>query len=639
MLQMANENKNAPLKPVDLSEFPKPTYEEWKEQAVASLKGAPFEKKLLTKTYEGITLEPLYTAAHAEKYPKQQSLPGFEDYLRGIYAGGYLEEAWKIAQNVAGTPAEANALLKQELAKGATAISFDYDEVKLKDAADLEALLDGICLLENPLNVYAGAEAKTMLDMLWARIQNKGYKEYDYKGCVGADPIGEYARWGCAGCKDELPKLAECLKFTKANMPQLKTIFINGTVYSYAGANAIQEVAAAMATAVYYIEYLTEQGFSVDEVAKSIRFRFALGANFFMEIAKLRAARTIWAQIVKAYGGSDEAGKIDIAAQTSEFTQTVYDPYVNILRATTQTFSGVVGGVSELTVHPFDKAIRPADELARRVARNIQVMMQTEFGLMAPADPAGGSWYVETLTGQVAEAIWAKLQEIQAKGGILAVLEDGSLYDEVEAVLQERFKKLAFRTDKAVGSNMYPNMTEVPLEGACDKACTCCCDEVKPAIKAFAPHRWTEQFEALRKATEDYVAKTGKNVKVFLCNMGPIPQHKARADFAGTFMEVAKFEVLRNDGFATTDDAIAAAKASGADVAIICSTDDTYPELVPVLAKGIKAAAPGMKVMLAGAAPAELKAEWDAAGVDEYVNVKSNCLAILSNIQKERGIC
>ena len=298
----------------------------------------------------------------------------------------------------------------------------------------------------------------------------------------------------------------------------------------------------------------------------------------------------------------------------------------------------MVGGVSELTVHPFDKPIRPADELARRVARNIQVMMQTEFGLMAPADPAGGSWYVETLTGQVAEAIWAKLQDIQAKGGILAVLEDGSLYDEVEAVLQERFKKLAFRTDKAVGSNMYPNMTEVPLEGKYPE-CHCGCKEIKPVIKAFAPHRWTEQFEALRKATEDYVAKTGKNVKVFLCNMGPIPQHKARADFAGTFMEVAKFEVLRNDGFANTDDAIAAAKASGADVAIICSTDDTYPELVPVLAKGIKAAAPGMKVMLAGAAPAELKAEWDAAGVDEYVNVKSNCLAILSNIQKERGIC
>ena len=639
MLQMANDNKNAPLKPVDLSEFHKPTYEEWKEQAVASLKGAPFEKKLFTKTYEGITLEPLYTPAHAEQFAKQLSLPGFEDYLRGIYAGGYLEEAWKIAQNVTGSPADANALLKQELAKGATAVSFDWDEVEIKDADDMIALLDDVCLLEYPLNVYAGAEAKTMLDLLLARAEKKGFADTNYKGCVGADPIGEYALTGCSGCKEYLPRLAESLKLAQAKMPQLKTIFINAAVYSNAGANAVQEVAAAMATAVYYIEYLTEQGFSVDEVAKSIRFRFALGANFFMEIAKLRAARVIWAQIIKAYGGSDEAGKIDIAAQTSEFTQTIYDPYVNILRSTTQTFSGVVGGVSELTVHPFDKAIRPADELSRRIARNLQVMMQTEFGLMAPADPAGGSWYVETLTGQVAEAIWAKLQDIQAKGGILAVLEDGSLYDEVEAVLKERFKKLAFRTDKAVGSNMYPNMTEVPLEGACEKACTCGCEANDAAIKAFKPHRWTEQFEALRKATEDSVAKTGKNVKVFLCNMGPIPQHKARADFAGTFMEVAKFEVLRNDGFATTDDAIAAAKASGADIAIICSTDDTYPELVPVLAKGIKEAVPGMKVMLAGAAPAELKAEWDAAGVDEYVNVKANCLAILSNIQKERGIC
>ena len=637
---MANENTKAPLKPVDLSEFAKPTYEQWKEEAVASLKGAPFEKKLFTKTYEGITLEPLYTAEHAEKFAKQLSMPGFEDYLRGVAAGGYLAQPWQIAQNVAGTPAQANAQLKHELAAGATAISFDYDEICLKTVDDLIALLDGVCLLETPLNIYAGADATKLQDLFWARIEKKGFTDYNYKGCLGADPIGEFALRGKSCCKDAIAKLPQALKFAQAKTPELKTVYVNGAIYSNAGANAVQEVAASMATAVYYMEYLTEQGFSVDDAAKTIRFRFALGANFFMEIAKLRAARVIWAQIVKAFGGSDEAAKIDIAAQTSEFTQTVYDPYVNILRSTSQTFSGVVGGVSELTVHPFDKAVRPADELSRRVARNLQVMMQTEFGLMAPADPAGGSWYVETLTGQVAESVWAKLQEIQAKGGILAVLEDGSLHAEVEAVLNARFKALAQRSDKAVGSNMYPNMTEQVLEGAYpEKTCCCGCEGQEKVIKNFAPHRWTEQFEALRKATEDYIAKTGKNVKVFLCNMGPIPQHKARADFAGTFMEVAKFEVLRNNGFATTDEAIAAAAASGADVAIICSTDDTYPELAPVLAKGIKAAAPGMTVMLAGAAPAELKAEWDAAGVDEYVNVRSNCLAILSNIQKERGIC
>jgi methylmalonyl-CoA mutase len=165
-----------------------------------------------------------------------------------------------------------------------------------------------------------------------------------------------------------------------------------------------------------------------------------------------------------------------------------------------------------------------------------------------------------------------------------------------------------------------------------------CCGTA-PAIKAIAPHRWTEQFEALRSATEKHAAASGENVKIFLCNMGPIPQHKARADFAAGFMEVANFEVLKNDGFATPELAIAAAQASGAAVAVICSTDDTYPELVPVLAKGIKAACPGMKVMLAGAPAAEFKPLYDESGVDEYIHVKANCLQILSQIQKERGIC
>ena len=625
------DKDTAPLAPVSLDEFEPTSYETWKEAAVASLKGAPFEKKLFTKTYEGITLEPIYTKAHVEKYAKRLSFPGAEDFLRGTHAGGYLSEPWTIAQDAqVSDPKEANAILKLAVEKGANALTFDAQKYQTADA--FAALLKDICLSKNALNVYAGAEALSALKAL----KDSGKDIDGCFGCVGADPIGEYALTGKACCKEAMGKLAEAYQFAKANMPKVKTIMVNGTIYHNGGATAVQEVAAAMATAAAYLEALTEAGISIDEAAKTIRFKFALGANFFMEIAKLRAARVIWSQIVKAYGGSEEAQKIDISAETSKFFQTKYDPYVNILRATTQTFSGVVGGVNEMTVLPFDNAVRKGDDLSHRIARNIQIMMQEEFELLSPVDPAGGSWYVETLTGQLADAIWNKFEDIQGKGGMIAVLECGCFQDEVAAVLDERFKNLAFRKDRAVGTNMYANMTEVPLEGEPVDSC-CCCDK-DAVIKTIKPHRWTEQYEAMREASEK-AAAAGKTVKVFLCNMGPVSQHKARADFAGSFMEVGKFEVLRNNGFATTDEAIAAAKDSGADIAIICSTDDTYPELVPVLAKGIKAAAPGMSVMVAGAAPAELKAEWDAAGVDEYVNVKSNCLAILTAIQKERGIC
>jgi len=689
MLQMASENNSAPLKPVAFDEFAPTAYERWKEEAVESLKGAPFEKKLLNKTYEGLTLEPIYTAEHAAAYPQRLSFPGAEDYLRGARAGGYVEKPWTIAQRAdAMLPEEANGILRQALAGGATGVGFSPAAADHID--DLIALLQGVCLKDNSLNVFAGASALPMLALLKAGIESMGYPIGAQHGAVGADPIGVYAREGKldASLDCYYGQMAAALRWASQQMPKVRTIFIQGPVYHNGGANAVQEVAAAMATAVAYLDVLTEQGFTVDQAAQSIRFGFALGANFFMEIAKLRAARIIWAQIVEAYGGNREAARINVAVSNSRFTLTAYDPYVNVLRATTQAFSGVVGGVDAMEIVPFDAAVRKSNEHSRRIARNIQVMMQNEFNLLQPVDPAGGSWYVETLTGQLAEAIWAKLQDIEKQGGILAVLHNGSLQQEIAATLAGRFKALATRADKAVGTNMYANMTEQPLEaddrgeeikaekarraaayGAAQDAARvqatldnldCCVEaagkafaagatllqveaglnqgEAPAAIAAIAPRRWTEQFETLRDATRA-AAQAGRQIKIFLCNMGPIPQHKARADFSAGFMEVAGFTVLRNNGFATVEEAVAAAKDSGADAAVLCSTDDTYPELAPPLAQGIKAACPGMKVILAGAPAPEYKDSYDAAGVDEYIHVKANCLQILTAIQKERGIC
>jgi len=623
--------------PVDFGEFAPTSYEEWKDASVAALKGAPFEKKLFTKTYEGITLEPVYTLAHSESFAQKKSFPGAEDFLRGADAAGYIEKPWCIAQSSdADSPAAANAILKQELAKGTTAISFAPTEgLCPKTAADIKTLLDGIDISKYPFNVYAGASASALLQLI---------KDYAgstaVSGVIGADPIGALALEGQldAALDSYYDKLAADITWAKKNMPQVKTIFIQGAVYHNGGANAIQEVAACLTTAINYIDELQKRGLSVDDIAGQICFGFSLGANFFMEIAKLRAARVLWAQVVKAYGGSKESAKLDAFARTSYFTTTVYDPYVNILRATTQAFSGVVGGVNAMQVAPFDDVIRKSDEHSRRIARNIQVMMQNEFNLLSPVDPAGGSWYVETLTGQLAEAIWAKLQNIEAAGGIAAVLASGTLQDEIAAVLSDRFKKLATRSDRAVGNNMYANMLEMPLTGEAKPAKAAPAGKAAVTVKAIKPHRWTEQFEALRKRTEDYKAKTGKNIQVFLANMGPIPQHKARADFATGFMEVGSFEVLKNDGFASIEEAAKAAIASKATVTVICSTDATYPEIVPELAKAIKAGCPQMKVMLAGAPAPEYKDSYVEAGVDDFIHVKANCYQILSEIQIAGGI-
>ncbi|MCL1815986.1 MAG: acyl-CoA mutase large subunit family protein [Clostridiales bacterium] len=677
------DKEKTPLPVVDFCEFTPPTYEEWKEEAIVSLKGAPFDKKLLTKTYEGITLQPLYTAEHAASFAAKDGLPGQEGYLRGATAAGYSAKPWLIAQyGDISCPQEANALLSEGLNKGATAICFNPNCCpKITTLDDIKAFFKGIDITGYPFQVFCGTSAAPALALLKAYTDEAGLDASCLTGVVGADPLGKLALKGenqgsIAGYYDQM---ATCLKWAAKNMPQLKTIFIQGSMYHEGGASAVDELAAMFAASIAYLDALTERGFTVDEIAEKMVFSFSLGANFFMEIAKLRAARLLWAQLIEAYGGSTTAAKLDARAATSHFTATLYDPYVNILRATTQAFCGVVGGVEALTVAPFDAAIRESDEHSRRVARNIQVMLQNEFNLTTPIDPAGGSWYIETLTGQLAETVWGKLQAIEKEGGLLAALKVGTVQNTIAETLKERFQKLAIRADKAVGSNMYPNMQETPLRRGelCSPVATLPANEppivapsavanidgsicaiagaftagatmaqIKTALNKgesekvtpIIPHRWTEQFEALRSKTAAHKDKTGRNIEIFLANMGPLAQHKARADFSAGFMEVGGFTVLKNDGFADIASAAAAAIASKAQATVICSTDDTYPQIVPALTLAIKAQAPHMMVILAGMPAAEYKGSYMEAGLDECIHIKADCLAVLGKIQQAGGI-
>ncbi|MCL1976082.1 MAG: acyl-CoA mutase large subunit family protein [Firmicutes bacterium] len=653
------EKEKAPLPTVDFPGFTIPSYSEWKEEAITSLKGAPFEKKLLTKTYEGITLQPLYTAENAAAFTEKSNIPGGESYLRGTSAAGYSAKTWLIAQKGdTADPQKAHDMLREGLSKGVSAICFNPNCCpKLSNLQDIHLLLDGIDVLNFPFQVFCGAESTSTLALLAAYAKEQGVDSAAFYGVIGADPLGTLALQGtnCNSMASYYDQMANNLRFTALNMPLIKTIFIQSSVYHEGGANAIQELAAMFATAVSYLDALTERGLSVDSIAGSMVFSFSLGANFFMEIAKLRAARLLWSKIIAAYGGNEDSAKLDARAATSRFTTTVYDPYVNILRSATQAFSGIVGGVDALTVEPFDTALRHSDEQSRRIARNIQMMLENEFNLTTPIDPAGGSWFVETLTGQVIEATWEKLQQIEEDGGILQVLHNGTLQAEINATLQERFKKLSTRADHAVGSNMYANVEERgerredrKTADACRgdhwSSTNCVCDHRSSAnvgesetVTPISPHRWTEQFEALRIKTEAHTAKTGKNIEVFLANMGPLSQHKARADFSAGFMEVGGFTVLRNDGFADVAAAAWAAVASQAQATIICSTDDTYPEIVPELSRAIKAEAPQMLVILAGAPAPEFKNSYLEAGVDDFIHVKADCLSVLRKIQLAGG--
>ena len=710
LLKKSADVENFPDVPLD--EFTPPTDEEWKAACEALLKGAPFEKKMFTKTYEGITFDPMYTRKHTEDILPKGVMPGMGDYLRGVDAAGYIGKPWGIAQACDETlPAENNELLRHEHDKGATIYHIVLDTASrtgvdarqaeavgdtgtsVTTVEDMHVLLTGLDLAKFPLYVYAGANAVPLLALVAAARRASGEDMAEVRGIVGADPIGALAADGKlpASLDAYYDSLAAAARWATVNAPHLRTVFVRSDVYSNGGANDVQEVASVLATATAYLRALCERGLTIDEAASQIAFAFSMGANFFLQIAKLRAVRPLWAQIVGAFGGSAEAQKMRIHARPALFFKTIYDPYVNMLRNTTEIFSGVVGGIDSFESAPFDEPIRKGDEFSRRIARNVQIMLQEEFGLLQPIDPAGGSWAVETLTRQMKEKIWAEFQRIEKEGGIIAALRAGSLQENVAAVLAARFKNADLRRDRIVGNNMYPNMTETLLETRAEDTAALKAqrtadidaylsdidvkhrDEALASLRqahsvdhaveaalagatiaelmtavtegngaetvtAIAPHRWSERFEALRQRTEEYKAEKNDNVKIFLANMGPIPQHKARADFTTGFLQVGAFEVLGNDGFKTVEEAADAARASGADAVVICSTDATYPEIVPALAPKLHEVLPKARVFLAGAAPKDLLETYKEAGIDEYISVRANCYEILESLQKQKGM-
>lgn len=703
------------------AEFAAPTYESWKSEAEKALKGAPFESRLITKTYEEIGLKPIYRQEDLDPEGVHRSLPGGEPFVRGVHAGGYLTKPWLIAQECDQPMAsELNQTLKNELSRGlqalhirldtATCLGLDPDIAavgqvedrgfSLTCLQDLYQALDGISLQQRPVIVSSGARSLPVVAMFAALIQTRGMRTDELCGSIVADPLGALALQGRLGTSmaDVYDELAAVTAWAETHAGSLKTIRADGCPYHNAGANAVQELAYALATAVEYVRALQQRGLEFPVISRHLQFSFALGANMFMELAKIRAARLLWAQAAKAFGGKGEECAAAIHGRTSRFTKTAYDPYVNMLRTTTEAFAGVVAGLDSLHVGPFDEAVRQGDEFSRRIARNTQIILQQECGLTQPVDPAGGSWYVEALTADLARRAWELFQQVEKQGGMLQALQDGLPQNQSAKTAQKRFSNLAKRRDVIVGTNMYANLTEIPLTGseidcrtiqarraeqltayresratqdlerlfgslAASRMCTgtglveAAIDaalvggsvgeislalrraETQPVtVSPLQLRRLSEPYEILRQTTERFKAETGGNVRIFSANMGPIPQHKPRADFSRGFFEVGAFEVLANNGFASVEEAAEAAAASGADAVVICSTDATYPEIVPPLAKLIKEKMPGVWLVLAGLPPEDLKAVYKEAGVDEFIHVRADCYESLSRLQRRKGM-
>ncbi len=702
---MDDSRQNDPS--LSFDEFPAVSWDEWQRAAVASLKGRPFDK-LISPTDEGIDIQPLYRREDTADIAAAYTVPGSPPYVRGASASGYLERPWAIAQELGyGSPAVFNLALRYDLERGQTAVNLlpdgptragkDPDHarsgevgrggVSLATVADVAEALDGVDLA-TPVYARAGTAALPLLALLVAHVRQSGRAASDLRGCLEADPLGDLAREGSVPLSLEraYDEMAQLTLWAERNAPELATMAVHTCLYHDAGASAVQELAFALATGVAYLRALARRGVAIDTAARHLRFDFAVGSNFFMEVAKLRAARLLWSQVVEAFGGDADAQKMQIHGRTARRNKTAVDAHTNMLRVTTEALAAAVGGVESLHVTPYDEPTRPPDEFSRRIARNVQVILREEAHLAQVIDPAGGSWAVETLTDQLAREAWALFQAIEHRGGMAEALKDGYANNEVERVAKDRASRLATRRDVLVGVNQFANPTEAPpaadefdygsfheertarmkqyraersagsgaalqrlgeatmnapetvVEAAIAAAEAGATlgelthalrmnDGARPVVTPLSSSRAAEPFEALRRRADAYAEAHGQRPRIFLANMGPPKQHKARADFAQGFFEAGGFQVLTNNGFPTLEAAAAAALESGAPAVVICSTDETYPELVPPLVKAIRRKARDVTVVLAGR-PADQVEALKKAGVDEFIYLGADCAAM-----------
>ncbi|MFS0822818.1 methylmalonyl-CoA mutase family protein [Bacillus sp. 1P02SD] len=620
--------------------FPSIDYETWKQEAEKSLKGKPIEK-LHKQTYEKITLKPIYTMKDVQEIPFLHDMPGEGSRVRGSKRTGYLNQSWHVSQEMdIKMPEDFNPVIKDALQNGQTMIHFTLqpqncpgEGLALHTEEDIEKAFNGISLAKTPVLIDAQTDLLAFLSLI-----NSYAKTDSLTGTIGMDPLGLLVEKGQLSMEPEAAydQLAESVKWVMEKQPKLRTILVKGEPYHNGGANAVQELAFTIGTAIEYMSELLDRGLTVDQIASRITFSFSIGSNVFMEIAKLRAAKILWTTIIEAYGGNEDSCKMNIHARTSAFTKTIYDPYVNMLRSTIEAFSAIVGGIDSLHVSSFDEPIKATDSFSRRIARNTQSILREESFLNKVIDPAGGSWYVETLTNELAEKAWVLVKDIESQGGMLDALREGIVQESISSVLQERQKKVNRRKEKIVGTNKYANIQEKPIPYTKTIA-TYESNDAVVSIKRISPIRISESFEKLRQASEQYLQTSGKRPKVGLINLGPIPEHKPRADFITGFFEAGGFQVVKNkEGYVTAGDVIEGAKTMNLTTYIICGKDDSYKEMVTEICDEFKKTTPDIKLFLAG--KQENEEFYRNVGINDFIHIGTDCFAFLHHLQQEMGV-
>lgn len=684
-------------------DFSVPGIGEWRARAEAGLKGSTLEERLITRTIEDIDLKPLYRKEDIVDLPGISNLPGFIPYLRGTRSGGYIKPPWDICQEISGvSPEEFNRDLTSGLKMGQTAINLILDPAGstkmvspesnsgfsgpsgtgIYRLADLSAALTGLNLTAYPLYVKTGFSALPMLMMLEALLSQRDEKIENLKGGIEADPLGFLAVEGKLPVSIEraFDDLAVSTKWISERSADIKTIGIDVSVYHDAGVSATAELGFALATAVEYIDQLQDRNLKIDDISRQIRFTFGIGPHYFMEISKFRAARILWAKIVQEYAGRESSRKMVVHARTSRHFNSFYDPYINILRSTTGAFSAILGGVDSLHSGSFDESFSVPNDFSRRIARNIQLILLNESHVNQPVDPAGGSYYIESLTSQIAEKSWSIFQELMRSGGMLKSLKKGLPQSIIDRLNRQRMSDFVRLKTLMVGVNAYadtednrafpdsgqpvdsqksskpgivmPNeylpqlsmkssvkdlfrdgmraflsgSTLEDVSAALNRLEKPCSEIVK--IKMF---RLAEVFEDLKNRLGLLSKKNGFKSKVFQILIGPVTEYKPLADFSKEIFELPGFKVESQTAGATTAETLDLIRKSGAFTVVICPGKSHLEEETGVVIQGAKQIIPKIFVIVAGDNSEQGK-KFKQLGADAFIHQGINVHKLIDQL-------
>jgi methylmalonyl-CoA mutase len=637
--------------------FPAVTDEAWRDQITKDLKGADYNKKLVWRAYETIAVKPYYRLSDLpESCKSDPAVPGQFPYLRSTKTRN---NDWQVREDIySSDPKAAAHAARAAVAGGAASVGFitryEKDHIKYTAIDSAEAMLtliEGLDLEATAINFDAELQGPAVLDLFTEALQKKGILGQTVKGALDYDPISALCKYGFTmGDKKVISRrVAETVQRAKAAVPGFTPLTVQSSYFHDAGASAVEELAFTLSSAVEYLNLMTDAGIALDTAISSLSFKFSIGSNYFFEIAKLRAARKLYAKLIAAFGPLDQSlTAIRMTAQTGRWNKTLFDPHTNMLRTTTEAMAAALGGCDEIAVLPYDFLYAEPSDFSYRIARNTQLMLKHESGFDKVIDAAGGSYYLETLTEELLNKAYDLFMQCEEQGGFIAAFERGFIKDKIEAVRAQKLKNTQLRREVFLGTNQFPIVGErfhdqrnlLKVQASDPQS-----SFIKKLYPAFGPadpavtlvyQRGAEEFEELRLATEALEKKRERTPTVSLISGGDLAMRIARATFVTNFFGCAGYRVHDNPPFSSFEEGVTLLKQQNPDIVVFCSSDDEYPALVSASREMAEAAARGAICIIAGNPQPHVET-LRSLGVQDFVHIGTNAVEFFRNYQQKLG--